>query len=70
MHEAPRPDELGEQRTPVAPEPKDEPGATDPRSEPGARGAVAKVPYWFIVGAVIVVAVVALYLAWTFFPAR
>ena len=70
MHESPRPEDLGDQRTPVAPEPVDEPAAVDPRSEPGARGAAARVPYWLIVGAVILVAIVVLYLAWTFFPAR
>jgi hypothetical protein len=70
MHESPRPEDLGEQRTPVAPEPEDRPAAVDPRSETGPRGGLAKVPYWVIVGAVIVVAAVALYLAWTVFPAR
>ena len=70
MDETPRPEDLGEQRTPVAPEPVDRPGAVDPRSEPGAKGAAAKVPYWIIVAAVIVVAAVVLYLASTFFPAR
>lgn len=70
MHEAPRPEDLGEQRTPIAPEPEDEPSAVDPRSEPGARGALARLPYWFIVAAVIVLALLALYLVWTVFPAR
>ena len=70
MDETPRPEDLGEQRTPVAPEPADRPGAVDPRSEPGAKGAVAKMPYWVIVGAVILTAVVVLFLASAHFPAR
>lgn len=71
MHEAPRPDELGEQRTPVAPEPEeDAPSAADPRSDPGVRGTAARFPYWLIVATVIVGALILLYLAWTIFPAR
>jgi hypothetical protein len=69
MTDSPRPDDLGEQRTPVAPEPNDDDqSAADPRSEPGARGAVARVPYWLIVGAVLLVAVLALYFAGAIFP--
>jgi hypothetical protein len=70
MQESPRPDDLGEQRTPVGPEPPDRTAAADPRSEPGWRGSVARMPYWFIVLAVIVIAVIALYLAGVIFPSR
>jgi hypothetical protein len=64
MEESPRPDDLGDQRTPVGPEPEDERAeAADPRSEPGLRGALARVPYWFVVAAVIVAALILLYLA-------
>lgn len=70
MNESPRPEDLGEQRTPVAPEPADDSPAVDPRSEPGVRGAAARVPYWLIVGGFIVAALVILYLAWTYFPSR
>jgi hypothetical protein len=68
MRESPRPEDLGEQRTPVAPEPADESSSADPRSEPGVTGAAARVPYWFIVIAVIVVALIALYFAGIIFP--
>jgi hypothetical protein len=68
MQESPRPDDLGDQRTPVGPEPADEPSAADPRSEPGAAGAAARVPYWLVVIAVVVIALVALYLAGIVFP--
>lgn len=69
MQESPRPDDLGEQRTAVGPEPSDEhPSSADPRSEPGASGTVARVPYWFIVLAVVIVALIALYLAGFVFP--
>ena len=72
MDESPRPQDLGEQRTPIGPEPDDDEGrsAVDPRSEPGVRGTVASLPYWVIVLAVILVALVALYLAWLAFPPR
>jgi hypothetical protein len=71
MYESPRPDELGEQRTPVAPEPEDrDRSAADPRSEPGPRGTVARMPYWFIVLAVVAVGLVALFLAYLVFPPR
>lgn len=62
--ESPRPEELGDQRTPVAPEPDDRPAAADPRSEPGVKGTAARFPYWLIVGAFVIFALVALYLAW------
>lgn len=69
MTESPRPDQLGDQRTPIAPEPDEErPAAADPRSDPGAGGAAARVPYWFVVIAVVVVALIALYLAGIVFP--
>ncbi len=70
MYESPRPEDLGDQRTPVAPEPDDGDATVDPRSEPGVGGTVARLPYWFIVGGVILFAAVILYLAWAVFPAR
>jgi hypothetical protein len=70
MQESPRPEDLDDQRTPVAPEPPDRPSAADPRSEPGLRGTVARLPYWFIVVAVIIFALIALYLVWQPPPAR
>jgi hypothetical protein len=60
MSESPRPQDLGEQRTPVAPEPADEPSAADPGSEPGPIGVTAGLPYWLIVGAVLVIAIIVL----------
>lgn len=54
----------------MSPEHEHESTPVDPRSEPGAKGAVASVPYWIIVTAVILVAVVVLYLAWVSFPPR
>ncbi len=68
MHESPRPEDVGEQRTPVAPEPADEPAQADPRSEPGPVGTLARLPYWFIVGAVIIIALIALALSGVVFP--
>lgn len=71
MTESPRPEDLGEQRTPVAPEPvEDERSAADPRSESGPRGAVAKFPYWLVVFGVVLAAVVVLTLVWLVFPPR
>lgn len=70
MHESQRPEDLGDRRTAIATEPDDDAAAADPRSEPGARGTVARLPYWFIVGAVALAAAAILYLAWTAFPAR
>lgn len=70
MHESPRPRDLGEQATPVAPEPEDERAQADPRSDPGARGAAARVPYWLIVGIFLIFAVVLLYFAGVIFPGR
>jgi len=70
MTESPRPEDLGEQRTAVAPEPADDSPTADPRSEPGRRGGLARVPYWLIVGAVLIVAIVALYFAGVIFPPR
>jgi hypothetical protein len=71
MSEAPRPEDLGEQRTRVGPEPAEEqPSAADPRSEPGARGALSQFPYWFVVVGVVVVAVIVLTLVWVVFPPR
>ena len=72
MDDSPRPQDVGDQRTPVGPEPEyDEAGsATDPRDQPGIRGTVANLPYWVIVLAVILVALVALYLAWLVLPPR
>ncbi|MDP8904335.1 MAG: hypothetical protein M3N29_03305 [Chloroflexota bacterium] len=69
MRESPRPDDIGEQRTPVAPEPPEtQRSAADPRSDPGPRGLLARYPYWFVVVAVIVFALILLYLAWTAAP--
>ncbi|HUG47307.1 MAG TPA: hypothetical protein VMP67_02730 [Candidatus Limnocylindria bacterium] len=70
MNEAPRPQDLGEQRTPVGPEPEDDTATADPRSEPGAKGAAARLPYWLVVGAVLLFAIIALYFAGIMFPAR
>jgi len=71
MSEAPRPEDLGEQRTPVAPEPgEDQRSAADPRSDPGLGGAVARLPYWFIVIGFVFFALIALALAWAAFPPR
>ena len=71
MTESPRPEDLGDQRTPVAPEPpEDDRSAADPRSEPGPRGTVAQFPYWFVVIGVVVAAVVVLALVWVVFPPR
>ena len=69
MKESPRPEDLGEQRTPVGPEEDggDE-AAVDPRSEPGPRGTLARLPYWFIVGAIIVAAIVFLLVSGAVFP--
>jgi hypothetical protein len=71
MTEAPRPDDLGDQRTPVAPEPnEDRRSAADPRSESGIQGAAANFPYWFVVIGVVFAAVIALTLVWVVFPPR
>jgi hypothetical protein len=71
MSEAPRPDDLREQRTPVAPEPPEEGrSAADPGSEPGLGRAFARFPYWFVVIGVVLVAVIALTIVWFFFPPR
>jgi hypothetical protein len=71
MSEAPRPEDLGEQRTPVAPEPpEDRRSAVDPRSEPGPEGTVARYPYWLVVVVGVLAAVVVLTLVWLSFPAR
>lgn len=69
MTESPRPEDLGEQRTPVSPEPAEtEPSAADPRSDPGARGLLARYPYWFVVIGVVVVAIIALLFAFNVAP--
>ncbi|HVM30365.1 MAG TPA: hypothetical protein VM305_06305 [Candidatus Limnocylindrales bacterium] len=71
MSEAPRPDDLGEQRTPVAPEPEEHrEAAADPRSDSGVQGAAASFPYWFVVVGVVFAAVIALTLVWVVFPPR
>jgi len=50
MVESPRPEDLGEQRTPVGPEPAEtRMSAADPTSEPGPRGVAARYPYAIIV---------------------
>jgi hypothetical protein len=68
MHESPRPDDLGDQRTDIDPEPSDQRDAADPRSEPGVAGAASRYPYWLIVGGFLVFALVALYIAWLLWP--
>jgi hypothetical protein len=71
MTHSPRPEDLGEQRTPVAPEPpEDELSAVEPRSEPGVKGAAARFPYWFVVIGVVFAAVLVLTLVWVVFPPR
>ena len=67
--ESPRPDDLGEQRTPVGPEPRETRlSAADPRSDPSARGLFARYPYAIIVIAFAIFALIALYLAWSAAP--
>jgi hypothetical protein len=68
MHETPRPDELGDERTPVATEAEQRPTAADPRSEPGITGTAARYPLWLIVGAVVIIGLIAVYLAWLVAP--
>lgn len=68
MNEAPRPSELGDERTPVATEAEQSPTPADPASEPGPRGTIARYPMWLIIGAVIVFALAAIYLAWVAAP--
>lgn len=69
MQESPRPEDIGDQRTPVSPEEEeDTPSAADPRSEPGAPGVAARMPLWLIVGGFVIFALVALYLAWLLMP--
>jgi hypothetical protein len=69
MRESPRPEDLGEQRTPVAPEPAEtERSAVEPRSEEGLRGMAARWPYWIIVGSIIVAAFIVLYVVWYVIP--
>jgi hypothetical protein len=71
MSEAPRPEDLGEQRTPVAPEPReDRPAAVEPRSEPGLSGAAKQFPYALVVVGVVFAAVLVLTLVWLVFPPR
>jgi hypothetical protein len=77
MSETPRPQELGEQRTPVAPEPDDHgESAADPHSEPGARsepgpaGVAKQFPYALVVIGVVFAAVLVLTLVWVVFPPR
>ena len=71
MVESPRPDDLGEQRTPLDPEPPDDERSTaDPRSEPGSAGAAARYPYAIIAIAFVLFALIALYLAWNVVPPR
>lgn len=69
MRESPRPEDVGDERTPVATEDEmmpDDRGAADPRSEPGLTGSEARFPYWLIIGAVVIIALVAIYLAWQY----
>jgi len=69
MRESPRPEDLGEQRTPIAPEPAEgDRSAADPHSEPGPRGVLARYPYWIFVLVVVIVAVIALAFAWATAP--
>ena len=69
MTESPRPSDVGDERTPVATEAEQSSTPPDPASESGATGAVARYPIWLIVGAVVIFALVALYLAWILVPA-
>ncbi|HWH36663.1 MAG TPA: hypothetical protein VNT28_02675 [Candidatus Limnocylindrales bacterium] len=71
MSEAPRPEDLGDQRTPVAPEPpEDGRSIADPRSDEGVSGAAARFPYWFVVIGVVLVAAVVLAFVWLVLPPR
>jgi hypothetical protein len=69
MNESPRPDQLDqEERTPVSTEAEQAPTPADPASDPGVSGTASRYPLWLIVGAVVLFALVALYLALGFFP--
>ena len=68
MQESPRPEDIGDQRTPVATEEPDRQSAVDPGSEPGPAAGASRLPLWLIVGAVVIFALLALYLAGTFSP--
>lgn len=70
MNEVPiRPDELGDQRTPVDPQSAD-PLRPEPRDRPGPRGALASAPVWIIVGVAFLVALFVLLLVWPLFGVR
>ena len=68
MQGSPRPDDLGDERTPVATDAEQQRTAPDPRSEPGVRGAIARYPLWLIVGSVVVIGLILIYLAWFIAP--
>lgn len=63
MYESPRPEDLGEQRTRVDAQAEVSTSAPDPRSEPGPAGVAGRFPVWVIVGGVVVIVLIALYLA-------
>lgn len=68
MYESPRPDDVGDERTPVATEPEQRSTPPDPRSDPGAPGVARRYPLWLIVGAFVIFALVLLYILWEIMP--
>jgi type VI protein secretion system component VasF len=68
MYESPRPDQVGDERTPLATEPEQSRSPADPRSESGAAGVAARYPLWLIVGGFIIFALVLLYIVWEIAP--
>ena len=63
MRESPRPDDLGDQRTRLDAPAEDSGSKADPGSEPGLAGAAAGYPLWVIFGGVLLLALIAIYLA-------
>lgn len=68
MKESSRPEHLGDERTPVITDAEQERTPADPDSNSGVSGIAARYPLWLIVGAVVLFALVALYLGLGFFP--